>query len=441
MTDWKNGRPGKDLWKISVSGTLRLNCNRDYDKVKEIADNHIRVREMMGHCGFEESFYPLQTVKDNVSLFTSEIPDKTNQILVKSGHKPVRKKESLLRGKCDSFVVGTDVCFPTGIRLLYDSVRKTVTLIAISCRVCGMSGWRQSHKNIIEIRKLSDIIRSIRHPTSKDEKKKAEREEEIIRAREEYISSAREYVGKAKSSLEILRNIREIKESRLSEIVRYMNHAERQIDQIGRRVIRGESIPHSEKVFSVSEEHTERISKGKAGVPQESGVRVCIIGDRYRFVLHHHVMRKETDDKVAVLMAQEAKSRFGYLISCSSDKGFHSQLDKAESEKISEVVILPEKGKLSSEEKKIESSERFIRLRREHSGVESAISALENRSSDKCGDHGTEGFKRYAALAISARNLQILGNIIQQKELRHQKRIGKYNRTWDENRGSDRLAA
>jgi len=33
-----NGRPGMDLWKILVLGTLRLNCNWDYDKVHEMAN-------------------------------------------------------------------------------------------------------------------------------------------------------------------------------------------------------------------------------------------------------------------------------------------------------------------------------------------------------------------------------------------------------------------
>ena len=32
----ETGRPGMDLWKILVLGTLRLNCNWDYDKVQEI---------------------------------------------------------------------------------------------------------------------------------------------------------------------------------------------------------------------------------------------------------------------------------------------------------------------------------------------------------------------------------------------------------------------
>lgn len=440
-TDPKNGRPGMELRKILISGTLRLNCNRDYDKVKEIADNHLRVREMMGHCRSEDSFYPLQTIKDNVSLLTPEIPDEINQIVVKAGHNPVKKNGEGLRGKCDSFVVGTDVCFPADIGLLYDSVRKMIALIAILCSGYDISGWRQSHENILKIRRLFDHVRRIRHPTSGDEKKKIGRNGEIIEAHEEFIASAREYLGKARLTLGKLGNISLLKEDKVAEIVRFMNHAERQIGQIPRRVILGENIPHSEKVFSISEEHTERISKGKAGISQESGVRVCVIGDQYRFILHHHVMKKETDEKVAVLMATEAEKRFENLISCSFDKGFYSKINKAESEKILRVVILPKKGKLSYEEKENENSEESVRLRHEHSAVESAISALENHGLDRCPDHGIGGSGRYVALAISGRNLQVLGNIIRQKEFKRMKKKEKYRKTWDENRSSDRSAA
>ena len=40
----KSGRPGMDLWKILVLGTLRLNCNWDFDKVHEMANNHTNFR-------------------------------------------------------------------------------------------------------------------------------------------------------------------------------------------------------------------------------------------------------------------------------------------------------------------------------------------------------------------------------------------------------------
>ena len=43
----------------------------------------------------------------------------------------------------------------------------------------------------------------------------------------------------------------------------------RQIDQIKRRVIEGEKIPHTEKVFYLFKHHTEWNRKGKAGVKTE----------------------------------------------------------------------------------------------------------------------------------------------------------------------------
>ena len=95
-TDTNNGRPGMLLWKILVLGTIRLNCNWDYDKVKEMADNHITLRLMLGHVAWEDEYlYPIQTIKDNVSLFTPEILDRINKIVVKAGHNLVKKNEEL----------------------------------------------------------------------------------------------------------------------------------------------------------------------------------------------------------------------------------------------------------------------------------------------------------------------------------------------------------
>jgi len=85
------GRRGMDLWKIFVLGVLRLNCNWDYDKLKEIADNHKTLRLMLGHSEMDNGFrYALQTLKDNVSLFTAEILEKISEIVVQTwapGHR------------------------------------------------------------------------------------------------------------------------------------------------------------------------------------------------------------------------------------------------------------------------------------------------------------------------------------------------------------------
>jgi hypothetical protein len=87
------GRMGMDLWKILVLGTVRLNCNWNYDKLKEIADNHLTLREMLGHSRWLDRLdYPLQTLKDNVSLLTPDLLIKINEVVVEAGHNLVKKK-------------------------------------------------------------------------------------------------------------------------------------------------------------------------------------------------------------------------------------------------------------------------------------------------------------------------------------------------------------
>jgi hypothetical protein len=268
-------------------------------------------------------------------------------------------------------------------------------------------------------------IQKLKRSTSKDEAKIAQRDKFIVREHQNYIDVCQGFVLKAKETIRILRELGLLSLSqdlRLAAVEEYIRHAERQIDQTRRRVVLDEKIPHEEKVFSIFEPHTEWISKGKAGVPQELGLSVCVLKDQYGFILYHQVLEQQTDDKVAVSMAQGAKDRFPNLVGCSFDRGFYSPDNKRPLGNILDYVILPKKGRLSAKDKQIEQSEEFIKSRRKHSGVESSINALENHGLDRCLDHGLHGFKRYVALSVLARNIQILGHLIQQKELRRQKR-------------------
>jgi len=86
------GRPGMMWWKILVMGTLRLNLNCDYDRLQELVNHHNTIRQMLGH-GFtdDDKTYSLQTLKDNVQLFTPEILDEINQVVVGAGLKLKKK--------------------------------------------------------------------------------------------------------------------------------------------------------------------------------------------------------------------------------------------------------------------------------------------------------------------------------------------------------------
>jgi len=433
-TDSNNGRPGMELWKILVLGTIRLGCKWDYDKLQEIANNHKTLRQMLGHGILEKDYqYALQTLKDNVSLITTDVLDKINQVVVKAGHKVVgKKKEEDLKGRCDSFVVETDVRYPTDINLLFAAIRKVINLITLICLSVGIAGWRQSQHNTRKIKKLFRKAQNLKRSTSKDKKKQAKQKELIIKAHQAYLDLVESFLEKVKETVKILREGQLAKEEKLQELEEYIEHAQRQINQIRTRVIEGKDIPHDEKVFSIFEEHTEWICKGKAGVSQELGLRVCILEDQYGFILNHKVMEKQTDDKVSIIMVAEAKEKFPELNSCSFDKGFYSPTNKEELQKLLDKVILPKKGKLSLSDKEEEHSEEFMAARRKHSAVESAINALESCGLDRCPDHGIGGFKRYVALAVLTRNIQILGNMVQQKKLKRQKMIEKLTRASEE---------
>jgi hypothetical protein len=288
-----------------------------------------------------------------------------------------------------------------------------------------LPGFRQSRHNTGNIKKLFRKAQNLKRCNSKKPQKKAQRDSLIIQAHQAYIDLVESFLERVKEAIKAARGGKLTNEEKLQDIEEYITHAQRQISQIQQRVIEGKTIPHHEKVFSIFEQHTEWICKGKAGVPQELGVRVCILRDKHGFILHHQLMGKQTDDKVAASMVKETKQRFPDLNSCSFDKGFYSRMNKEELENILDRVILPKKGKLSLSEKAVESSKDYVCAIRQHSIVESTINALENHGLDRCPDHGTVGFKRYVALAVLGRNIQILGNIVQQTEVKRQKRRAK----------------
>lgn len=405
-TNIKTGRPGMELWAILVLGLIRLNCNFDYDKLVEIANEHKTIREFLGHVDFEER-YALQTVKDNLSLLTPEVMDRIGALVIEKGHALFGKKDKSLLGRCDSFVVETNVHFPTDINLLWDSMRKMIAQIALIFSDLELTQWRQSEYILRKIKKLFGKTNKLR---------RTNKQAESLAAHRAYIDASVKYILRTRQDIEILKRMGYSNVIRLATLEEYIAHAERQVDQIRRRVMNDETIPHHEKVFSIFEPHTEWISKGKAGVSQELGLKVCILEDQHGFILQNQVMKKQTDDQVAVEMVSAAKKKFTRLDGCSFDKGFHSPGNQRRLVELLNNVTLPRKGRLSSEAYAAEHSEDFVHARRKHSAVESAINALENHALDRCPDHGLFGFKRYVAMAILARNIQVLGAKIQRKE-------------------------
>jgi hypothetical protein len=126
--DKKNCRPGMPLWQILVCSVLKLDLNIDYDRLHELTNQHIQIRKMLGHCQLDDKLYKLQTLKDNIRLLTPELLNNISQVCVNTCHELIKRKGSeVLRGRCDSVVVETNIHFPTDINVLFDAIRKIIT--------------------------------------------------------------------------------------------------------------------------------------------------------------------------------------------------------------------------------------------------------------------------------------------------------------------------
>ena len=97
-------------------------------------------------------------------------------------------------------------------------------------------------------------------------------------------------------------------------------------EQFPCQVLKGEAIAHDEKVFSIFEEHTRWVSKGKAGCAVELGVPVCVVEDQYQFILHHKILWEGSDTDIAVSIIEQAQALHRDLPVCSFGRGFHSPI-------------------------------------------------------------------------------------------------------------------
>ena len=86
------GCPGMNQWTILVLGSLRLCLNADYDRLHDLSNQHRTLRLMLGIADWDEKIFSLQTLKDNLQLFTPEILARINQAVVEAGYALLGKK-------------------------------------------------------------------------------------------------------------------------------------------------------------------------------------------------------------------------------------------------------------------------------------------------------------------------------------------------------------
>lgn len=270
----KTGRPGMDLWQIFVLSQVRLCQNISYDDLHHIANYDTLIRQLMGietDFGFEKQSIGYQNIIDNVSLLDDETVKELNNIIVAFGHETFKKKEvEALCLKTDSFVVESNVHFPTDYNLLWDSARKSIDMVTKLQEKYNLLGWRK----IKDWRRdLKNKMRALGRASASGGKGKQER---IYNAAQKYLTKAKALYAKLEKDKKNFPQVDMADIVILLELEKFMELLQKHIDLFERRVIKGEKIPHNEKLFSIFEQYTEWVTKGKMRPNVELGKKASI---------------------------------------------------------------------------------------------------------------------------------------------------------------------
>lgn len=411
------GRTGMDLWQILVLGVVRLGLDADWDRLEHVANYDSLVRQMLGlpptPWGADAKTFARQTLRDNVALLDDELLKAINALLAAAGREVFAKKAgaplAALEIKVDTYVLETDVHFPTDLNLLWDAGRKCVCLIEKYRDQCGyaLPGWRKAKD---WRRRLKGLERLTSKTVSGGG---AHKEKRVPAAVREYVSVGRELSAKVRQSLLSLCD-QAVDSRDWNGLAYFQEMLDKHLDLVERRLLQQEKIPAAEKIFSLFEPHTEWIQKGKQRPNVELGHRLLIATCQHQLIHDYDVPVGGADVDQSVPVTDRLLGRYGEgaLASMSFDKGFTRAADRDLLSLYVPEVVMPKRGKKNAAESARESEKKFKALRRQHSAVESQINSLEHHGLNRCLDVGLSGYRRYVGYGVMSYNLHVIGRAL-----------------------------
>jgi IS5 family transposase len=413
------GRRGMDLWHVFCLGIVRLSLDCNYDRLEYLVHYDILLRQIMGlgtdFGGMFGKCFHHRTISDNVSLIDEDVLAEVNTILLKSGRPLFQSKVGEpLAVKVDTYVLESNVHFPTDLNLLWDSCRKCTRLLRDLYDNYDIKGWRKWRDWEKKLKGQMRLCHRINKGGGANKQKRLER------AVKKYLELAYDLEAKSNKCIEELKDtylfVRDY--VKLLEAEHFQDMLIKHIDLIERRLLKGEKIPHDEKIFSLFEPHTEWVNKGKLYPSVELGHKLLVATDQYGLILDYKVMEQTVDGKETLPLVDRLLKRYGEgsIGSISFDKGFSEQENRELLELYIPNVIMPKRGKLSLKDEEREGTKKFKSLRSQHNAIESDINCLEHHGLNRCPDKGLNGFKRYAGLGVLAYNLHKIGNCLLAKK-------------------------
>ncbi len=309
--------------------------------------------------------------------------------------------------RLDTTAVETNIHWPTDSSLLVD-VFGAVKRDLDKARELGTRQLEGRRFHLDAVRKIG--LRIIRKSGRKGVGVKQLKPlyKRLIRLVEDILSTA----GTIAESLQSTANSSGgLSDSLAARLVEFQILGTQVVSQARRRVLKGESVPNDEKLFSVFEPHTELLKRGKAGKPIEFGHMIQIQQVKEKFITDYAVYdRKPVEPELLVPALDSHRSLFGVDASClTADKGYFEQdtLDKLEVR--IDTVSIGRKGKRTPEQLEREHDPVFRHAQRFRAGVEGTISYLKRvLGLSRCFTKGWEHFQAMVGASIFTHNLLIL---------------------------------
>lgn len=406
------GREGMNYWEILVLAAVREGCDMDYDQLQDLAENHDTLRHIMGIGDWdrkEKTKFEARRICDNVHLVRPETIEQISHLIVSAGHE--LDPQAAKKTRADSFVVETNIHYPSESSLMLDGVRVILQLCVLFAGSFDLTGWRQHEQLLKTAKKIARKISRISSRKGRHYKKRLNKQyRELLKHTRKILRRAQCLCDEVQS-----RRLSPLDEAQLERLKIFIQRTEHVCDTARRRVVKGERVPNEDKLFSLFEPHTQLYKRGKAGEPVQFGRLLLIYEDASGFITHHHILPRDAQDQdVVIEQTRIVQDRLqGRIEEASFDRGFHSPENQ---EKLAEIIkhpCLPKPGAKQSVEQQATASVKFHQASQRHPGVESVIGALQRGNGLKrCRDRGELGFDRYVALAILGRNLHTLGKLV-----------------------------
>jgi transposase, IS5 family len=420
-TNRRLGRRGMNYWEIAVLAAARLGCNLDYDKLQDLAENHRCLRQIMGIGNWQDDVdFDWRRIEDNLIKLRPETLKKVNELIVQAGH--VLEPEAIKSVRGDTFLVETNIHYPTESALIGDGLRKIVQVATELATASHLGGWRQGRHLLKKVRGLVRKIGQASRAKGAGANRLQPDYKKLLTLAKHLLQQARALLqalgfepDPAAFTLDKVKSGTAPIKTAEAKLLHYVILTEKVCDNARRRVLHGETVANEEKIHSIFEPHTELIKRGKQPNPIQFGHMVLVIEDAAGFVVDYQVVANGVQDQdlVVPVMKQLQKRFAGKIQSASFDRAFHTPANQEDLADIVKHPCIAAKGQEQGRTQQTKGTVAFRKARQNHSGVESAIGALQaGNGLKRCRDRSKRGYERYVALGILGRNLQTLGKLL-----------------------------